>query len=169
MSGKRASAKHKIDRRLGVNLWGRQKSPYNLRQTGPGMHGGRRSKPTDYGTQLAAKQKLKGYYGSIGEKQFRRYFKEATRLRGDTGQNLIGLLERRLDAVIYFDMITESESNLWNLLSSPLTYPRLTSSAFHAILEPNITRTHNVGYKLKYMDAKCIRSLFSPSAMPTHV
>jgi hypothetical protein len=76
---------------------------------------------------------------------------------------------RRLDAVIYFDMITESESNLWNLLSSPLTYPRLTSSAFHAILEPNITRTHNVGYKLKYMDAKCIRSLFSPSAMPTHV
>mgnify|MGYP001227540061 FL=1 len=101
MSGKRASAKHKIDRRLGVNLWGRQKSPYNLRQTGPGMHGGRRSKPTDYGTQLAAKQKLKGYYGSIGEKQFRRYFKEATRLRGDTGQNLIGLLERRLDAVIY--------------------------------------------------------------------
>ncbi len=101
MSGKRNQAKHKIDRRIGANLWGRPKSPYNTRQSGPGMHGQRRSKPTDYGTQLMAKQKLKGYYGSIGEKQFRRYFKEAVRLRGDTGQNLIGLLERRLDAVIY--------------------------------------------------------------------
>ncbi len=102
MSGKRPQSKHKIDRRMGANIWGRPKSPYNKRQTGPGMHGGqRRSKPTDYGIQLMAKQKLKGYYGSIGEKQFRRYYKEAVRLRGDTGQNLIGLLERRLDAVIY--------------------------------------------------------------------
>ncbi|NCC21435.1 MAG: 30S ribosomal protein S4 [Alphaproteobacteria bacterium] len=101
MSGKRNAAKHKIDRRLGCNLWGRAKSPYNLRQTGPGMHGARRGKPTDYGTQLKAKQKLKGYYGNIGEKQFRRYYQEAIRLRGDTGQNLIGLLERRLDAVVY--------------------------------------------------------------------
>lgn len=101
MSGKRVQAKHKIDRRIGANLWGRAKSPYNARQSGPGMHGQRRGKPTDYGLQLMAKQKLKGYYGSIGEKQFRRYYKEATRLRGDTGQNLIGLLERRLDAVIY--------------------------------------------------------------------
>ncbi len=102
MSGKRVQAKHKIDRRVGANLWGRPKSPYNKRQSGPGMHGAsRRSKPTDYGTQLMAKQKLKGYYGSIGEKQFRSYFKEANRLKGDTGQNLIGLLERRLDAVIY--------------------------------------------------------------------
>ncbi len=101
MSGKRVSAKHKIDRRLNCNLWGRPKSPYNTRQSAPGMHGARRSKPTDYGTQLFAKQKLKGYYGSVGEKQFRRYYKEAVRLRGDTGQNLVGLLERRLDAVIY--------------------------------------------------------------------
>jgi small subunit ribosomal protein S4 len=101
MSGKRIQSKHKIDRRLGENLWGRPKSPYNTRQTGPGMHGARRGKPTDYGTQLKAKQKLKGYYGNIGERQFRRYYKEAARLRGDTGQNLIGLLERRLDAVIY--------------------------------------------------------------------
>ena len=101
MSGKRISAKHKIDRRLGCNLWGRAKSPYNLRQKGPGMHGERRSKPSDYGTQLFAKQKLKGYYGNIGEKQFRAYFKEAGRLKGDTGQNLIGQLERRLDAVVY--------------------------------------------------------------------
>lgn len=101
MSGKRLQAKHKIDRRLGENLWGRPKSPVNKRQTGPGMHGARRGKPTDYGIQLRAKQKLRGYYGNIGERQFRGYFHEANRMRGDTGQNLIGLLERRLDAVIY--------------------------------------------------------------------
>ncbi|MGH1377708.1 MAG: 30S ribosomal protein S4 [Alphaproteobacteria bacterium] len=101
MSGKRVQSKHKLDRRIGANIWGRPKSPFNKRQTGPGMHGARRAKPTDYGLQLFAKQKLKGYYGSIGEKQFRRYFKEATRLKGDAGMNLIGLLERRLDAVVY--------------------------------------------------------------------
>jgi len=102
MSGKRISAKHKIDRRIGGNLWGRAKSPFNTRQVAPGMHGAnRRGKLSDYGLQLMAKQKLKGYYGNIGEKQFRSYFKEADRLRGDTGQNLIGLLERRLDAVVY--------------------------------------------------------------------
>lgn len=101
MSGKRLQSKHKLDRRMGANMWGRPKSPHNTRQTGPGMHGARRGKPTDYGTQLKAKQKLKGYYGNIGERQFRRYYQEASRLRGDTGQNLVGLLERRLDAVIY--------------------------------------------------------------------
>lgn len=101
MSGKRLESKHKIDRRLGLNLWGRPKSPVNKRQTGPGMHGERRGKLSDYGQQLRAKQKLKGYYGNIGEKQFRKYFAEADRLRGDTGQNLVGLLERRLDVVIY--------------------------------------------------------------------
>jgi len=101
MSGKRILSKHKLDRRVGANVWGRPKSPYNKRQTGPGMHGAHRGKPTDYGVQLTAKQKLKGYYGSIGEKQFRRYYAEAKRLKGDTGQNLIGLLERRLDAVVY--------------------------------------------------------------------
>jgi len=101
MSGKRLQSKHKIDRRLGLNLWGRAKSPNNKRQTGPGMHGANRGKLSDYGIQLMAKQKLKGYYGNIGERQFRRYYKEASRLRGDTGQNLVGLLERRLDAVIY--------------------------------------------------------------------
>ncbi len=101
MSGKRVQAKHKLDRRIGANIWGRPKSPFNTRQTAPGMHGARRGKPTDYGLQLFAKQKLKGYYGSIGEKQFRNYFKEATRMKGDAGKNLIGLLERRLDAVIY--------------------------------------------------------------------
>ena len=101
MSDKRPQSKHKIDRRLGCNLWGRAKSPYNIRQTGPGMHGARRGKPTDYGIQLTAKQKLKGYYGNIGERQFRRYYHEAIRLRGDSGENLIGLLEKRLDAVVY--------------------------------------------------------------------
>lgn len=97
----RVASKHKIDRRLGVNLWGRAKSPVNKRQSGPGQHGSRRKKPTDFGTQLMAKQKLKGYYGNIGEKQFRKYYDEAVRRRGDTGENLVGLLERRLDAVIY--------------------------------------------------------------------
>ncbi len=99
---KRLNAKYKIDRRLGVNLWGRPKSPFNTRAYGPGQHGqARKKKPTDFGIQLMAKQKLKGYYGNISEKQFRRYYDEASRQRGDTSQNLIGLLERRLDAVVY--------------------------------------------------------------------
>jgi len=98
---KRVSAKHKIDRRLGVNLWGRAKSPFNSRNYGPGQHGQQRSKPSDYGVQLRAKQKLKGYYGNISERQFRRFYQEAIRLRGDTSENLIELLERRLDAVVY--------------------------------------------------------------------
>src|ERR1700733_7269046 len=98
---KRATAKHKIDRRLGVNLWGRPKSPVNRRNYGPGQHGQQRSKPSDYGTQLQAKQKLKGYYGNINERQFRRYYEKASRRPGDTGENMIGLLERRLDAVVY--------------------------------------------------------------------
>jgi len=102
MSEKRPQSKYKIDRRLGCNLWGRPKSPFNKREYGPGQHGqGRRKKPTDYGIQLFAKQKLKGYYGSIGEKRFRRYYDEAVRRKGDTGANLIELLERRLDAVVY--------------------------------------------------------------------
>src|SRR4029079_3281372 len=97
----RATAKHKIDRRLGINLWGRPKSPVNRRSYGPGQHGQQRSKPSDYGVQLRAKQKLKGYYGNITERQFRRLYAEAVRRRGDTSENLIELLERRLDAVIY--------------------------------------------------------------------
>jgi len=101
MSEKRPKSKYKIDRRLGCNLWGRPKSPINKREYGPGQHGARRKKPTDYGVQLFAKQKLKGYYGNIGEKRFRRYYDEASRRKGDTGANLIDLLERRLDAVIY--------------------------------------------------------------------
>ena len=99
---KRISAKYKIDRRMGENIWGRPKSPVNRREYGPGQHGQRRKgKLSDYGLQLRAKQKLKGYYGDLTEKQFRRIFSEAERVRGDTGENLIGLLERRLDAVVY--------------------------------------------------------------------
>ena len=98
---KRHSSKHKIDRRLGVNLWGRSKSPLNTKSYAPGQHGQRRKKPTDFGIQLMAKQKLKGYYGNIGEKQFKKYYQEAVRRQGDTGQNLIGILESRLDAVLY--------------------------------------------------------------------
>ena len=98
---KRVSSKYKIDRRLGVNLWGRPKSPINKREYGPGEHGQRRRKPSDFGTQLMAKQKLKGYYGNISERQFVRYYKEAVRRTGDTSENLIGILECRLDAVVY--------------------------------------------------------------------
>ncbi len=99
---KRAESKYKINRRLGVNLWGRSKSPVVKREYGPGQHGQRRKgKVSDFGTQLMAKQKLKGYYGNIGEKQFRKYYEEAVRRKGDTSENLIDLLERRLDAVAY--------------------------------------------------------------------
>jgi len=99
---KRTAAKYKIDRRMGENIWGRAKSPLNRREYGPGQHGQRRKgKLSDFGTQLRAKQKLKGYYGDLTEKQFRRIYAEAERVKGDTGENLIGLLERRLDAVIY--------------------------------------------------------------------
>jgi small subunit ribosomal protein S4 len=99
---KRTSAKYKLDRRMGENIWGRPKSPVNKREYGPGQHGQRRkSKLSDFGIQLKAKQKLKGYYGDVTEKQFRATYAEAVRMKGDTSQNLIGLLERRLDMVVY--------------------------------------------------------------------
>ncbi|MHA1558320.1 MAG: 30S ribosomal protein S4 [Alphaproteobacteria bacterium] len=98
---KRLTAKHKIDRRLGLNLWGRAKSPFNKKNYGPGEHGQQRVKPSDYSIQLKAKQKLKGYYGNITERQFHRIYKEAARRRGDTSQNMIELLERRLDTFVY--------------------------------------------------------------------
>ena len=99
---KRLNSKHKVDRRLKVNLWGRPKSPFNTRSYGPGQHGqSRQGKPSDYGIQLQAKQKLKAYYGNINERQFRNIYKKASMLKGDTSENLIGLLEKRLDAVIY--------------------------------------------------------------------
>lgn len=97
----RLQPKYKINRRLRVNLWGRPKSSYNKRESGPGQHGQRFRKPTGYGVQLMAKQKLKGYYGNISEKKFRDYYKKAASRFGDTGQNLIEFLEARLDAVVY--------------------------------------------------------------------
>jgi small subunit ribosomal protein S4 len=99
---KRTSAKYKLDRRMGENVFGRPKSPVNRREYGPGQHGQRRKgKLSDYGIQLRAKQKLKGYYGDITEKQFKKNYQDATRMKGDASQNLIGLLERRLDMVVY--------------------------------------------------------------------
>jgi small subunit ribosomal protein S4 len=99
---KRSSAKYKLDRRMGENIWGRPKSPVNKREYGPGQHGQRRKgKVSDFGIQLRAKQKLKGYYGDVTEKQFRACYTEAARMKGDTGQNLIGLLEQRLDMIVY--------------------------------------------------------------------
>lgn len=98
---KRINAKYKIDRRLGVNLWGRAKSPFNIRPYRPGEHGKSPHKPSDYGIQFKAKQLLKGYYGNITEKQFKKYYEEASRRKGDTSENLISLLESRLDMVIY--------------------------------------------------------------------
>ena len=99
---KRINAKHKVDRRLKVNLWGRPKSPFNTRNYPPGQHGqNKRGKPTDYGIQLNAKQKLKSYYGNINERQFRNVYRKALKKKGDTTENLVGLLETRLDTVIY--------------------------------------------------------------------
>ena len=99
---KRIAQKHKIDRRLSVNLWGRPKSPFNLRKYRPGQHGQKHTgKLSDYGVQLHAKQKLKGYYGNLNERQFRNCYKEAIRQKGDSGENLIALLERRLDTIVY--------------------------------------------------------------------
>jgi small subunit ribosomal protein S4 len=99
---KRAQAKHKIDRRMGQNIWGRPKSPVNKREYGPGQHGQRRKgKLSDFGIQLRAKQKLKGYYANISERQFRGIYAEASRMTGDSSENLIALLERRLDAIVY--------------------------------------------------------------------
>jgi small subunit ribosomal protein S4 len=99
---KRAEAKYKIDRRMGENIWGRPKSPVNKREYGPGQHGQRRKgKLSDFGVQLRAKQKLKGYYANISERQFHAIYVEANRMKGDAGENLIGLLERRLDTVVY--------------------------------------------------------------------
>ena len=115
---KRQSAKYKLDRRMGENIWGRPKSPVNRREYGPGQHGQRRKgKMSDFGIQLRAKQKLKGYYGDNTEKQFKKNYFEASRMKGDTGQNLIGLLERRLDAVVYRSKFTPTIFSARQLVS----------------------------------------------------
>jgi small subunit ribosomal protein S4 len=99
---KRIASKHKVDRRLKVNLWGRPKSPFNSRNYPPGLHGkSKRGKPSDYGTQLQAKQKMKCYYGNINERQFRNIYRKAMQKKGNTTENLVGFLEVRLDTVTY--------------------------------------------------------------------
>src|ERR1700741_5037408 len=142
---KREESKFKINRRLGVNLWGRPKSPPNRREYGPGQHGQRRKKPSDFGTQLMAKQKLKGYYANIGERQFRRLYEEAARRRGDTGENLIELLERRLDAVVY----------RMKFVPTPFAARQLVN---HGHVRVNGKRVNIASYQVKDNDAIELRS-----------
>ncbi len=142
---KRQSAKYKIDRRLGENIWGRPKSPVNRREYGPGQHGQRRrSKLSDYGIQLHAKQKLKGYYGNITEKQFRSIYGEAERGKGNTAENLIGLLERRLDAVVYRAKFVPTVFAARQFIN-------------HGHVKVNGTRTNIASYRVKVGDVIEIR------------
>src|SRR4029079_12781231 len=114
----RTSAKYKLDRRMGENVFGRPKSPVNRREYGPGQHGQRRkSKVSDFGIQLRAKQKLKGYYGDVTEKQFKQTFQHASKMKGDASQNLIGLLERRLDMIVYRAKLATTISEARQLVS----------------------------------------------------
>src|SRR6266704_3275988 len=142
---KREGSKYKINRRLGVNLWGRSKSPLNRRDYGPGQHGQRRKKPSDFGTQLMAKQKLKGYYANIGERQFRRLYEEASRRKGDTGENLVELLERRLDAVVY----------RMKFVATPFAARQLVN---HGHVAVNGKRVNIASYQVKDNDAVELRS-----------
>ena len=125
---KRLKSKHKIDRRLKVNLWGRPKSPFNKRAYPPGQHGqSKNSKLSDYGTQLQAKQKLKSYYGNLNERQFRNMYRKAIMKKGDTAENLIGLLERRLDAVVYRAKFSTTIFSARQLINhGPVSYTHLT-------------------------------------------
>ena len=142
---KRESSKYKIDRRMGENIWGRAKSPVNRREYGPGQHGQRRkNKLSDFGTQLRAKQKLKGYYGDLTEKQFRRIYAEAERIKGDTGENLIGLLERRLDAVVYRAKFV---ATIW----------AARQFVNHGHIEVNGQRVNIASYRVKEGDVIAIR------------
>ncbi|MBE7217619.1 MAG: 30S ribosomal protein S4 [Caulobacteraceae bacterium] len=142
---KRHSAKYKIDRRMGENLWGRPKSPVNQRQYGPGQHGQRRkSKVSDFGLQLKAKQKLKGYYGNITEKQFRRTYDEAARLKGNTSENLISLLESRLDAVVYRA----------KFVPTPFAARQLVN---HGHVQVNGKRVNIASYRVKAGDVVAVR------------
>ena len=143
---KRIQSKFKINRRLGVNLWGRSKSPLAKgKENPPGQHGARRRKPSDFGTQLMAKQKLKGYYGNISEKQFRKLYDEAVRRRGDTSEQLIELLERRLDAVVY----------RMKLVPSPFAARQVVS---HGHIQVNGRRVNIPSYRVKDNDVISVRT-----------
>src|ERR1700753_2966892 len=143
---KRANAKYKLDRRMGESVWGRPKSPVNKRSYGPGQHGQRRAKKlSDYGTQLQAKQKLKGYYGNITERQFRKYYTEAARRPGDTGENMIGLLETRLDTVVYRS----------KFVPTPFAARQLVS---HGHVKVNGRRVTIASYHVKEVDTRELSS-----------
>ena len=137
---KRLNSKHKVDRRLKVNLWGRPKSPFNSRNTPPGQHGNKRhSRPSDYGIQLQAKQRLKSYYGNMNERQFRNCYRKAIKKRGDTVENLVGLLEKRLDIIVYrakFALTVFSSRQLIN----------------HGHIKVNGKKVNIPGYQLKEED-----------------
>ena len=142
---KRLNSKHKVDRRLKINLWGRPKSPFNSRAYGPGQHGqSRQGKPSDYGIQLQAKQKLKGYYGNINERQFRNIYKKASMLKGDTSENLIGLLEKRLDAVVYRSKLSSTIFSARQLIN-------------HGHVKVNGKKVNISSYQLKEEDTVEIR------------
>jgi small subunit ribosomal protein S4 len=142
---KRVEAKYKINRRLGVNLWGRSRSPLaRNHENPPGQHGQRRKKPSDFGTQLMAKQKLKGYYGNIGERQFHKLYDEAVRRRGDTSENLIDLLERRLDAAVY----------RLKFVSTPFAARQIVN---HGHVQVNGKRVNIPSYRLKDGDVVSIK------------
>src|SRR5471030_2753734 len=139
---KRQNSKYKLDRRMGENIWGRPKSPVNKRSYGPGQHGQRRAKKlSDYGTQLQAKQKLKGYYGNITERQFRKYYTDAARRPGDTGENMIGLLETRLDTVVYRSKFVPTPFAARQIVSHghvKVNGRRVTIASYHVTIKDTI-------------------------------
>ena len=149
---KRTSAKYKLDRRMGENIWGRPKSPVNKREYGPGQHGQRRKgKMSDFGIQLRAKQKLKGYYGDVTEKQFKRLYHEAARMKGDTGQNLIGLLEQpprhdRLSRQVRADDLRRAPAR------QPRPHPRQRREVQHRLAprESSATRSRSAPRRRKW-------------------
>tara|TARA_X000000950_G_C13859844_1_gene638225 strand:- start:1214 stop:1828 length:615 start_codon:yes stop_codon:yes gene_type:complete len=153
---KRTEPKSKIDRRLGCNLWGEPKSPFNRREYGPGQHGSKRRKLSDYGIQLFAKQKLKGYYGNISEKQFRKYYDKALKMKGDTSEHLVSLLETRLDAIIYRMNIAPTVFAARQLIN-------------HGHIEVNDKRVTIPSLKVTIKDIICVRkkSLQHPVVLET--
>tara|TARA_A100000164_G_scaffold226952_1_gene201228 strand:+ start:341 stop:955 length:615 start_codon:yes stop_codon:yes gene_type:complete len=153
---KRTEPKSKIDRRLGCNLWGEPKSPFNRREYGPGQHGSKRRKLSDYGIQLFAKQKLKGYYGNISEKQFRKYYDKALKMKGDTSEHLVSLLETRLDAIIYRMNIAPTVFAARQLIN-------------HGHIEVNDKRVTIPSLKVTIKDIVCVRkkSLQHPVVLET--
>ena len=152
---KRLNSKHKVDRRLKVNLWGRPKSPFNTRAYGPGQHGqSRQGKPSDYGIQLQAKQKLKAYYGNINERQFRNIYRKALAKRGDTTENLIALLESRLDTVIYrakFTMTVFSARQMINHGHIRVNKKRVNISSY-IVNDTDLIEVREKSKKLTFID-----------------